>query len=166
MKDLCGKTHTIQVTGWDETIESFKLKVYQKTQVYPNQQRLIFGGGQLGGGQLGDDQFCLGHYGIRKESTIHLNLRLRGNGDMIKNHITKLTPQSDWNVAIDAGVSVQLDTDVRSVDPSKLFRVICNGSPVPGIAVYDPKSRMATFCANNLYPSDARITVKIQVNAL
>jgi hypothetical protein len=88
VKTLTGNTITLEVGGFDR-IEQIKSLVGDKVGPSPDQQRLIFAGMQL------EDARQLSDYKIKKESTLHLVLRLRGGFEFAD--VTAKGHKHRWN---------------------------------------------------------------------
>jgi ubiquitin len=70
VKTLTGRCLTANVE-LNQTIGELKKIIYEKEGIPMDSQRLVFAGKQL------EETRSLADYGIRKESTVHLVLRLR-----------------------------------------------------------------------------------------
>jgi ubiquitin len=77
VKTLTGKTLTLDAEPTD-TIEDLKKKIQAKEGIPPDQMRLIFNDKQLEDGRTRHS------YGIVREATMFLVLRLRGGGDPVE----------------------------------------------------------------------------------
>jgi ubiquitin len=97
VKTLTGKTITLEVESTDR-IEWIKQKIQDKEGIEPNQQYIVFAGRQLK-----HDHLTLADYNIRRHSTVHLVLRLRGGGGGPSFSFSDLSqPDSQGNFVDDA----------------------------------------------------------------
>ena len=110
VKDLNGKTITIEDNSPQHRVLLLKEKIEEKTQIPAYAQRLVFAGGSL------DNSRTLSDYNIKEGSTFHLLLKLLGGGpptlsfnSMEEEESYDLVPASDsplWT-HIRAGLNLQ-----------------------------------------------------------
>lgn len=67
---MIGSSFTLYLDSSD-SINNMKYLIYRREGCSPEQQRLVFGGNQL------EDDKTLADYNIKKDSFVHLVLRLR-----------------------------------------------------------------------------------------
>ena len=78
VKTRTGKTFTLEVDP-NETIENVKSKMQDKEGITPDQQGLSVGKLLEDGGVPLEDSLTLVDYNIKKEGTLFMELRLRGD---------------------------------------------------------------------------------------
>lgn len=158
VKNLTGWTICLEVESTD-TIGLVKQKIQDKGHAPVDQQRLIFGGKCL------DDFRTLAHYGVQRGNTLHQVLRLRGQGDLISNHITRQTPyENQRDVPLEAIISITFDGSVRSVIPGKAVTLQDQeGNTVLGKVGVTKGSKTVTFTPQ--MPLRARTSYIVNLNA-
>jgi hypothetical protein len=109
-----------------------KDRIQIREGIPPDQQLLIFAGTHL------NNNKTIADYNIQKEATLHLILRLRGNGDVLKNHLISINPKfNDVDINIDSPISVKFDKHFEITDIENLFKITIKSSSIPikGITV-------------------------------
>ena len=173
VKTLTGRTFTFQVDP-NETIYNLKKKIEEKTESAAENQRLIFNGKQL------EDDRTISCCGIPREATLHFVLRLRGNGDMLKNHIIKLYPENkSKQVPLDSIISIRFDNSLNKnydiKDLQKVVKVTITNvkkendnkkiklevMQIMGTIVYDKKAMTFIFVNSQPFPQNKEVNVTI-----
>lgn len=122
-----GKYITLDVKPNDE-IYAVKKCIYQKTNIPPRSQRLIFAGKRL------EDEHTLCHWNIQKESTLHLVLKYNSSQGIKINenvwlnasfHFWKNTTQEIQNKIIESGWNAFGDSIQSVIGKSKFWEVYC-----------------------------------------
>ena len=158
VRTLTNKTFTLDVPGGGDVNDvMYAIKAHQN--IVPDQQRVVFRGSQLDAGRT------LASYDIKDGDTMHLVLRLRGNGDMVDNKIiTTFPPQGSTGIPPTTTISAQL-RPVPKVEPGLLFQVEYMSDREPGYkrvlgtTSYDQATRTASFMPQTRLPADTRFRV-------
>ncbi len=174
---LTGKKLTVRVSMGD-TVERAKEKIEDLEGIPPDQQRLIYNGKQMEDGRI------LSDYGVFPGATMHLVLRLRGNGHF--SHIWDGSPfvvgmehgrtscivqfatdMADDRISRYGGLSITCDASILpvaiGVNALRVVRMLDNGDtePVTGRCIIAPDRTQISFIPEQPFAPGCRFEMRL-----
>lgn len=174
IKTLTGKTVTILCTI-SNTIFELKQKIQDQEGIPPDQQRLIFSGKQL------EDDYTVQRCKLSHQNTVHLVLRLRGNGNSIKNDeglpipiyepsLKIITSGTHFTVKFPNTKCTPGMTTLNARPPVKMFNNciklvhVATNTDVKGREVPDQNSNSIAFIPNDVLVPGDEYTLRIDTS--
>lgn len=155
VKTLTGKTIDVDVQPTD-SIKKLKEIIYYKEGIPEDQQRMIFGEKQL------EDSCMIFDYNIQRESTLHLVLRLRGQGDMIANHIASTNFLEKTPILPKHSFEFYYKSTATTHSHSLIIYCKLNDSKViDGSVVFNQINRSIVFIPYEPLPYDSEGTISL-----
>eukprot|EP00475_Leptophrys_vorax_P040760 TRINITY_DN7613_c0_g1_i4.p1 TRINITY_DN7613_c0_g1~~TRINITY_DN7613_c0_g1_i4.p1 ORF type:complete len:311 (-),score=74.24 TRINITY_DN7613_c0_g1_i4:481-1413(-) len=166
VKTIIGSTIALDVDP-SEPIYSVKCHLQERFGTPPGQIRLIFASKQL------EDGRTLADYNIQKESTLHMVLRLRGQGHDGTPMTEAILPNKNTLAPHETQFTVQFqrnlyNTDIvncRIVDLLTFMTVTSNDEAVEGEVVWDADQYRAIWNPTSLTVWPVGAAIRLQINA-
>lgn len=170
VKTLTGSVHTLMVDP-THAVRDVMVMIEKDLGIPVDQQRLIFAGKQL------ERDLPLANYSIQRNATLHLVLRLRGNGHDGTPVVGSIVPSVQL-VAPDTCFEVHFPQNYGGATistlqfkVSKLFRLYVKRSEfsrvtLEGEATWDPVAWKATFTPTTLLTPGSEVTLEILKEAI
>ena len=174
VRTLIGATITLTASPSD-SVYRVKEMIQEEERIPADQLRLVWAGKQLVDGQK------LADYNIPNESTFHLVLRLRGNGDIVRSHVSKVAIGSHSfssdrmsfckdRMPVGGAITVTVDSDEYARAITFELREMTDGStihtaPIEIVGTMAQQGRTVFFVPEHALRYDSEYTLTVKAGA-